>query len=146
MIKILNTDMKRNELTAAVRRIAEGLGYTFYTGPEAIMNAKVRTLPAVWMSPPVLKSASGKRDCRDVYRMKVRVMSMRPGDAVAAAAVDGILEADALELFRRLRSEDCVRRVDIVAVEMAAKPALLCAEAAVIAQSEVTVFYYGSEE
>lgn len=54
-------------MTAVLKRAAEDLGYVFYIGSESLLAAKVTVLPAVWLTVPVLKRVSGRRERRDTY-------------------------------------------------------------------------------
>ena len=96
--------MERESLTAVLKRAAEDLGYVFYIGSESLLAAKVTVLPAVWLTVPVLKRVSGRRERRDTYAVRLRLMMAGVPDDAGSREVWRILEDDAAALYGAVRA------------------------------------------
>ena len=125
--------MERESLTAVLKRAAEDLGYVFYIGSESLLAAKVTVLPAVWLTVPVLKRVSGRRERRDTYAVRLRLMMAGVPDDAGSREVWRILEDDAAALYGALK------------VSPETKPLTPRGETAVAAEFEAEMFYYGHE-
>lgn len=134
--------MENNSLTDAVRLSAETLGYRFYTGCEIMLAAGVAAAEAVWMPPPVLKNASGRSECRDTYVVTLYFMKRKVAGAPGSEGIIGMLETDALSVYRRLHEYDRVRATRGLKVSPQMKPLTVHGETAVKAEFEVEMFYY----
>lgn len=87
----------------AVGRTAGRLGYAFHTGAEAAIPARLRAAPSVWLLPPKLVSEEGRRECRTVYQLNLYFIGISsPESKDDPEAAFGVLERDAVELFRGL--------------------------------------------
>ncbi len=134
--------MERKSLTEAVSGAAERLGYVFHTGPDALLGARVTALPAVWLSVPVLKKASGRRERRDTYAVRMCFMTAGVSGGDAAEQVRQLLEEDAAALYGMLRECGRVRTVRGLKVTSAEKPLTPLGETAVVAEFEAEMFYF----
>lgn len=57
---------------------ATAAGYAFHTGLPHRINSTVRTYPAAWLEPPVLRSVAGRTEGSVTYRTVIRLMAL-PG-------------------------------------------------------------------
>ena len=133
--------MERESLTAVLRRAAEDLGYVFYIGSESLLAAKVTVLPAVWLTVPVLKRVSGRRERRDTYAVRLRLMMAGVPDDAGSREVWRILEVDAAALYGAVRACERVRSVRGLKVSPETKPLTPRGETAVAAEFEAEMFY-----
>ena len=126
--------MERESLTAVLKRAAEDLGYVFYIGSESL-------LPAVWLTVPVLKRVSGRRERRDTYAVRLRLMMAGVPDDAGSREVWRILEDDAAALYGAVRACERVRSVRGLKVSPETKPLTPRGETAVAAEFEAEMFY-----
>ena len=95
----------------AVNRTAGRLGYAFHTGPEAIIPAKLRAVPSVWLLPPKLVSEEGRRECRTTYLLNLYFIGVpTPTSKNDPESAFCVLERDAIELFRNLEDNSAITR------------------------------------
>lgn len=138
--------MKRSELIVGVRSAAERLGYVFYTGNEAAIAARATEMPAVWLCPPVLKTAKGRAECRDTYGVRIRLLMLPPSPgAQYVEMTTAILEADARSLIEEVGSLPCVRKTTGVKITPDGKPASPRGETGATAEFEAEMFYFKYE-
>lgn len=135
--------MKRDVLSEAVGRTAVRLGYDFHTGPDRIIPAQVRTMPAIWLSTPRLVSHRGRGECRDTYFLNLYFMSS-PGGGPAAGATEAlsVMEADAVELFSLLAAEESISHTSGLKCSPVAAPFTKGGEIALQAEMSVELFYF----
>ncbi len=103
--------MTRKLLIKALRETAEHLGYTFHTGHESQIAARVKTFPAVWMSPLRITGVHGHRDCRVTYRVKLRFLTLGGFRRISDETLWQIVESDALSLYNTLAETDGIEHV-----------------------------------
>ena len=133
--------MERESLAAVLKRAAEDLGYVFYIGSESLLAAKVTVLQAVWLTVPVLKRVSGRRERRDTYAVRLRLMMAGVPDDAGSREVWRILEDDAAALYGAVRACERVRSVRGLKVSPETKPLTPRGETAVAAECEAEMFY-----
>jgi hypothetical protein len=76
--------MKRSQLLKLVATAAAGHGYAFHTGEEHAIGGTVRSYPAVWLLPPVVRSRTGRAEGETTWRLTLHLMTL-PGHAAHAA-------------------------------------------------------------
>lgn len=131
--------MKRIIVLNALERIAVSLGYRFHAGTEERSAPRTEALPAVWVTPMRLKQATGRREHRDTYGVRVRLVAACP--AGEAETVWQQLENDAATLFAMLGREEEIRDVREVKVTPDVQPVLLREAVSVTAECKVVVCY-----
>ena len=130
--------MQRENLVAAVRKAAEGLGYTFYAESLLPRGGRISTLPAACLAPVKLTGAKGRRDCNATYGLTVTLMNQA---TEPAGEVWDVMECDALELVRLIGEEEGVIVVDGVRCTPCRLPVTRYGELALSVEMEVHMFY-----
>lgn len=135
--------MSRYKLIGAVKEVAELLGYKFYTGQDAAMAAKIKSYPALWLSPPEIKKMSGRMNCRDVYKIEMMLMmSPNVSPRTEPEEVWRILEDDAVALRRNITSHKSIRSVSDFRITPNRKYVTKNGEITMSVECEVVLFYY----
>lgn len=132
--------MNRNYLIAAVRRAAEGLGYTFFSGPDPLLAGRVNSFPAVWLSPPRLTEHRGQSERRKNYKVNIYFLTAN----IAAAQQDelwGVLECDAESMAEELESDEHIQRVYNLRCSPNKLPLTKSGEVGLTAEFDIETFY-----
>lgn len=104
--------MSRYKLIGAIKDAAGLLGYTFYTGSDEAMASKIKSYPALWLSPPILKKMSGRSDCHCIYAIKITLMmSAKMSNNTGTEEVWSLLENDASTFRNYLIGHKSIRRL-----------------------------------
>ena len=90
---------------------------------------------------PVLKRVSGRRERRDTYAVRLRLMMAGVPDDAGSREVWRILEDDAAALYGAVRACERVRSVRGLKVSPETKPLTPRGETAVAAEFEAEMFY-----
>lgn len=134
--------MKRDNLIAAVKQTAEELGYAFYMGIDSTLPGRVNSFPAVWLSPPTMKSSSGRTECRDTYGVCLQFLMALPPKEAECKIVWDILESDALLFYRELGRCREIRDVINFKSTPNRKPLTKNGELSITVEFNVELFYY----
>ncbi len=93
----------------AVKRTAGRLGYALHTGAEALIPAKLRAVPTIWLLPPKLVSEEGRRECRTTYLLNFYFIgTSSPASKSDPESAFDELERDAVEFFRTLADDGAI--------------------------------------
>ena len=133
--------MKRDRLTGLVRTIAGERGYTFHSGEEHLMNGAVRVYPAVWLTPPAVKTHSGRNEGETVWRLTLHVM-MLPTENTTAETLWQKEESDALRMVAELVSSPDVCSVTNVGCTPSRRSLTTHGETSVTLTCDITMWYY----
>ncbi|MDR0510530.1 MAG: hypothetical protein LBH06_05510, partial [Rikenellaceae bacterium] len=98
--------MIREQLTDALKLAAAQCGYEAGSGAGHKLDPLVEGLPAAWIEPPGLVEHRGRRECRDRYKVTLRLLRL-PG-ADDHDAVWAQLEQDAAAICNALPLNDFI--------------------------------------
>jgi hypothetical protein len=122
--------MKREQLTQLVKTTATAHGLNFHTGSEHLILSTLRSFPVAWLSPPVLRSHSGREECETTWQLTIHLIDL-PKGAGTEEIVWQDLEKKALTLAADLLLSPDVCRV----ADVACTPA----RGSLTAQGEISV-------
>lgn len=109
----------RTEFNAALRGLAEAAGYTFYADFIANLNAKVMTLPALYLQPLECISVQGREYGRIDYAVTMYLLATNEVHTEAEkAATWDLLESDALAMLRALYPDWVISDIRVTPDEM----------------------------
>lgn len=124
--------MLRNQLSAAVKKVAEKLGYAFYEGFGYRMNEKSIHFPAAWWCPPKIRSVRGRNEGLIVYRVELILMEAnRKYNEAEKNQIWDQLEEHALKI--------CTEMIDEQGVFCTENISLSPAECSLTRQSELSL-------
>jgi hypothetical protein len=132
--------MKRDELTDIFREAALAVGYSFYTGAIHRAASEIRTYPAAWLEPLVMKSCDRRTEGSVIYRATLHLMALP-----TAQGNEGLwegLETDALTLKHTVEQDSRVSRVSTVSCIPASQTLTPHGEVSLTLTCEVTMWYY----
>lgn len=132
--------MKRSDLVNALKNTAENLGYNFFSGPEASIPISAK-LPAVWLTAPALKSASGTRERKDTYEIKLFIIQIQ-NSSLSTDNTLHKLESDADSLLHSLLKLNFVRKIDKLKTKHSPKPLTINGDLSLAVEADVQLSYY----
>jgi hypothetical protein len=132
--------MKREQLTQLVKTAAETRDYAFHTGDEHLINSTLRTYPAAWLCPPVVKSKSGRTEGEVTWRVTLHLLTLPTGAATAENTWQE-LEKDALSLAADIALSPAVCSVSNVDCTPARGSLTVHGETSVALALDVTMWY-----
>lgn len=132
--------MKRDELTDIFREAALAVGYAFYTGPTHRAGGEVRTYPAAWLDPPIMRSCNGRAEGQVTYHVTLHLMVL--ATMVGNESQWEGLETDTMSLKRAVEQNVQVSKVSAVASAPTAGSLTAHGEVSVTLTCDVTMWYY----
>lgn len=134
--------MNRKHLAKLFREAADMRGLSFVEAPESTMPGMVRSYPALWLLPPVLKSKEGRSHGRAVYTVQLRLLDdgLRLPPAERAARHDAA-EREMVDIFTELSRDDRVALVDRLSVRVAQFALTPHGEISATADAEIETIY-----
>lgn len=136
--------MKRDSLVFAVQQTAEELGYAFYMGIDSTLPGRVAVFPALWLSPPTMKSSSGRAERRDTYGVCLQFLMALPTQQTDSKVVWDMLESDAFLFYRELGKCAAVRGVRGFRSTPNRKPLTKNGEVSIAVEFDIDLFYYNN--
>lgn len=133
--------MKREQLTELLRGAAEARGYVFHTGEAHLAGSTVRVYPAAWLTPPIVRSHTGRDEGETTWRVVLHLMTL-PTGSCPAETVWQALEEDALQVARRIAASEAVCAVENTGCTPARKSLTVHGEISVALTCDVTMWYY----
>ncbi len=132
--------MKREKLVEMVEAAARAEGYAFHTGEAQNLNGTVRVWPAAWLTPPVVKSRTGRTEGEVTYRIVLHLMAL-PSSPEHKTLWEK-LERDALTIAGSIACRGEVCAVGGISVTPARGSLTAGGEVSVTLTAEITMWYY----
>ena len=133
--------MKREKLVEIVDAAVRAEGYAFYSGEAQGLNGTVRVWPAAWLTPPVVKSCTGRAEGEAVYRIVLHLMVL-PSSSPEHKTVWERLERDALTIAGSIACCPEVCAVGGISVTPARGSLTVNSEVSVALTADITMWYY----
>ena len=96
------------QLTEAIKEAARECGYEAYSGFAHRLNSTIEILPAAWIEPAKLISHTGRKECRDTYRVTLTLITPEPADGEKGESAWDALEDDAGKITELLSGRSFV--------------------------------------
>lgn len=134
--------MNRKHLSDLFREAADMRGCTFVEAPESAVPGMIRSYPALWLTPPVLKSKEGRSHGRAVYTVRLHLLDggLRLPPAERAARHDAA-ERELVEIFTELSRDGRVALVDRLSIRVAEFSLAPHGEISATADAEIETIY-----
>ncbi len=132
--------MKREKLVEIVDAAVRAEGYAFHTGEAQGLNGTVRVWPAAWLTPPVVKSRTGRTEGEVVYRIVLHLISLPSSPEYKTLWEQ--LERDALSIAGSVACREEVCAVGGISVTPARGSLTANGEVSVTLTADITMWYY----
>ena len=110
--------MNRNSIIQALDTIAKTKGYTLYTDADSLLPQRLKSFPAIWLSPLKFKSMEGRKHGKITYSLSLKALTqaakLPPADHEGVWAK---MEDDVLEIHHSIKNRRTLALGAVVAAE-----------------------------
>lgn len=134
--------MNRTKLINNLKIIAQQSGYDFYTSTRDQLVSTVRSLPAMWLSPPDLHSIEGHSAGRVTFAVTILLIKQgRKLSPEQKAAATAYLEENLLEMLEMLSQTPLVATIDKLEITASTNPLISSEECAIEATALIETIF-----
>ena len=134
--------MNRNSIIQALDTIAKTKGYTLYTDADSLLPQRLKSFPAIWLSPLKFKSMEGRKHGKITYLLSLKALTqaakLPPADHEGVWAK---MEDDVLEIFSALSQQERVIAIENLSLKSNFATLTSHGELSLEATAEVITFF-----